>query len=184
MNRSNDPMHGNDRSRRQPAPMPWPGLTTQRTLILPVPRDAWMLPPGPRVIDGLLFLPRPALHITLAGRDAVAAVEDTHGKEGAEAVLRDAYAACGWRYRRTRHFLRLRKPQPPEPDAGSIIELLDMPALADFYSVLAARGTALPVPPAHVTLWTHARPQGIGVADEATLAGLCVRAVAAHELGL
>ena len=68
--------------------------------------------------------------------------------------------------------------------AGSIIELLDMPGLGDFYRVLAARGTALPVPPAHVTLWTHTRPQGIGVADEATLAGLCVREVAAHELGL
>ena len=184
MNRSSNPMPGNDSSGAQPTPMPWPCLTAQRTLILPVPRGEWALPPGACVIDGVVFLPRLTLHITLAGHDAIAAVEDTHGKAGAEAVLRDAYAACGWHYRRTRHFLRLRKPQPPEPDAGSIIELLDMPGLGDFYRVLAARGTALPVPPAHVTLWTHTRPQGIGVADEATLAGLCVREVAAHELGL
>jgi len=165
-------------------PTPWPGLTSRRTLILPVPRREWALPPGERIIDGVAFIPKRELHITLAGRDAIAAVEDAHGNARAEAILREAFAACDWRYRRTHRYLRLRKRQPPKPDAGSIIERLELPGLADFYCALAATGCALPVPPAHVTLWTHARPQGIGVADEAALAELRVRDVQAHELGL
>ncbi len=165
-------------------PTPWPGLTARRTLILPVPRREWGLPSGERIIDDVAFVPKPELHITVAGCEAVAAVENVHGKMRAETVLREAFAACDWHYRRTHRYLRLREPQPPEPDAGSIIERLELPGLTDFYRALAAAGCVLPVPPAHVTLWTHARPRGIGVADEATLAGLCVRDVPAHELGL
>lgn len=163
---------------------PWPGLTRQRTLILPAPRREWPLPPGERCIDGVAFVPKRTLHITLAGRDAIAAVEHVHSCERAETVLRKAFVACDWRYRRTRQYLRLRKPQPPEPEAGSIIERLDLPGMADFYRALATAGIAWPVPPAHVTLWTHARPRGIGVPDEATLARLRVRDVSARELGL
>lgn len=165
-------------------PTPWPGLTARRTLVLPVPRREWALLSDARIIDGVAFVPKRELHITVAGREAVAAVEHGHGKARVEAVLREAFVACDWRYRRTHRYLRLRQPRPPAPDAGSIIERLDLPGLADFYRALAASGCVLPVPPAHVTLWTHARPQGIGVADEATLAGLYVRDVPAHELGL
>jgi len=163
---------------------PWPGLTARRTLVLPVPRREWALPSDARIIDGMAFVPKRELHITVAGREAVATVERVHGKACVEAVLREAFAVCDWRYRRTHRYLRLRRPQPPAPDAGSIIEPLDLPGLAEFYRALAAAGCDLPVPPAHVTLWTHARPRGIGVADEAALAESYVRDVSAHELGL
>lgn len=173
-----------DRGSRASSVWSWPGLGAQRALILPVSRRAWVLPPGARVIDGLAFVPRPALHITLVGRDAVATVERARGRVHAETLLRQAFAHSDWRYRRSHRYLRLRRPQPPAPDAGSIIERLELPGLEDFYRALAAAGITLPLPPAHVTLWTHARPQGIGVADAAALDRLCVREVQAHELGL
>lgn len=180
MTRCNDPTAKSD-----PGTRPcWPGLTTRRTLILPVPSGEWALPPGERVIDGVAFLPQAALHITLANRDAIAAVEGARGQARAEATLLDAFVACDWRYRRTGHFRRLCQAQLPEPDAGSIIEMLDLPGLGEFYRALAAVGMARPVPPAHLTLWTHARPRGIGVPDAATLAELHVRDVSAQELGL
>ena len=165
-------------------PTPWPGLTAQCTLVLPVPCHEWALPSEERVIDGMVFVPKRELHITVAGREAVAAVEHVHGKARAEITLREAFAVCDWRYRRTHRYLRLRKPQPGCPVAGSIIELLDLPDLADFYRALAAAGCVLPTPPAHVTLWTHAVPQGIGLADEAALAELRVGEVPARALGL
>ncbi|NYZ61463.1 hypothetical protein [Luteimonas deserti] len=167
-----------------PSATPWPGLSAHDTLTVPVCGPDWALPCGERIVDGLVFVPKAELHITLAGRDAIAAIRARHGGPGAETLLRSAFAACDWRYRRTRRFLRLRRPQPPGPDAGSIIELLELPGLATFYRALADTGTPRPVPPAHVTLWTHARPQGIGVADSDALAALCVREVSLDELGL
>ncbi len=153
---------------------PWPGLTPRRTLLLPIPRRDWAPPAMARHVDGLPFLPKSELHVTIAGRAAVAAVARVHGPGRVEPVLRAAFDACDWRYRRTGRVLRLQAPQPTGPPAGAIVECLALPGLAAFYRALAAGGCALPTPPAHVTLWTHRRAQGIGIADDATLARLCV----------
>lgn len=162
----------------------WPGLGARRSLVLPVPRAQWSLPPGTRIIDGLAFEPKPELHITLAGRDTVAALDAVLGPRRAEDLLREAFARCDWRWRRTHRYLRLHQVRPTGPDAGAIIEPLELPGLTAFHRALAAAGLDRPVPPAHVTLWTHARPQGIGIADAAALRRIYVREVTADELGL
>lgn len=157
-----------------------PGWTGAGTLLLPIAATAWPLPATPLSLDGIGFVPKRELHVTVVGRAL--------GAELGEAGLRDAVAsACApldWRFDRCGHWLRL------QARAGgrrrhSIIERIELPALGVLYATLGALlGRRPPVPPAHVTLYTTGDEQGIGVPDATALARRTVRRIDAGELGL
>lgn len=142
----------------------WPGWTREQTLILPL--DA--APPSQPVrIDGREFTPKNELHITLVGR--------TLGQELArvlggrlDAATRPAFEALDWSHAPFGERLLIEK--PGTTDAGergtvaSVIERVELPALDFYYRWLGERlGRQLPVPPAHVTLYTHGKAAGIGI---------------------
>ena len=157
-----------------------PGWTAAGTLLLPIAATAWPLPATPLSLDGIAFIPKRELHVTVVGRAL--------GAELHEAGLRDAVvSACtplDWRFVRCGHWLRL------QARAGgrrrhSIIERIELPALGILYATLGALlGRQPPVPPAHVTLYTAGDEQGIGVPDAAALARRTVRRIDAGELGM
>jgi hypothetical protein len=67
--------------------------------------------------------------------------------------------------------------------AHSIIELIDLPAMAHLHRALGRLlGRQLPVPPAHVTLYTAGCAQGIGVSSPARLRAFAVRRLLPGEL--
>jgi hypothetical protein len=67
----------------------------------------------------------------------------------------------------------------------SVIERLEMPAMARFHFALGQRlGRELAVPPPHVTLFTAGRAKGIGVATDRQLRAYGVREVGGGGLGL
>lgn len=168
---------------------PWPGWTPQKTLVLPIPADKWPPPTSAVVIDGLTFEPKSELHVTLIGRGIG---QSLHGEPGGRRAhrlqdVREAFADFDWEFAHTGLFLRLEKRELPGHGRGraigSIIERIEMPALAAFYDVLAhllERG--LSIPPPHVTLYTTGRARGIGIPDAATLQRLTVREVEPSEL--
>ncbi|WP_159016867.1 hypothetical protein [Cognatiluteimonas profundi] len=162
-----------------------PRLSPQHTLVLPIPPRAWPPPPQAVTLDGLVFVPKRELHITLIGsvlgRELRAAVAGP-----LDAAIAAALAAQDWRFARSGRLLRLQKSIDDDGSTqtvGSIIELVDLPAMAPFHAALSRLlGRPLPVPPAHVTLYTQGSAKGISVPGAADLQRLTVRAVAAAEL--
>ena len=161
------------------APDVLPAWTDAGTLLLPVAAAAWPRPDMPLQLDGIAFVPKRELHVTVVGRAL--------GAELVKAGLRDAVAsACApldWRFVRCEGWLRLQD-RSGGRRRDSIIERIELPALGILYATLGALlGRQPPVPPAHVTLYTAGDEHGIGVPDATVLARRTVRRIDAGELG-
>lgn len=160
----------------------WPGWTPQKMLVLPIAPELWAPPVETLVVDGLTFLPARGLHVTLVGRWLGPALQSEPGRRQA---VREAFRRLDWGFTRTGELLRLEKHELAGGRGhgraiGSVIERIEMPAMAAFYDELAVLlGRGLSIPPPHVTLYTTGRSQGIAVPDVATLQRLTVHEVQA-----
>lgn len=154
-------------------------------LVLPIAPERWPPPRAAIELDGLHLEPKPELHLTLVGRALGAELHAAFG-DRAEACIGAARRAHDWRFERTGHCLLLRKPFTAHGRAAiahSLVELVDLPAMAPFQRALGRLlGRQLPVPPPHVTLYVAGRPQGIGASSPARLRALTLRRVAVGEL--
>jgi hypothetical protein len=164
--------------------VPWPGWTSRKTLVLPIPADRWTPPRAPVTIDAITFMPKRELHVTLNSRGLGQVLHGAPGERGQRAAVRAAFEALDWEIHRTGERLRLEKRELSGGRAiGAIIERIEMPAMTEFYEALAQLlGRTLAIPPPHVTLYTTPRSQGLALPDAATLRRLTVREVAASEL--
>ncbi|QOY62803.1 hypothetical protein INQ40_00280 [Lysobacter sp. H21R4] len=74
-------------------------------------------------------------------------------------------------------------PVPVVAPRQSIIELIQLPAMRPFHQALGRLlGRQLPLPPAHVTLYTAHGPRGIGLASASQLRSRRIRALPAEVL--
>lgn len=165
----------------------WPGWSAQKTLVLPVPAEQWPPPRRPVEIDGIRFAPKPELHITLIGGRLGRELHTGVGTRPKSRAVQQAFQGQDWRFERSGRCYRLERHEFSEQGngrrAGAIIEAVELPALAPFYRCIEELlGRQLPVPPAHVTLYTFGRPQGIGVPDPGTLRRVTVRELEPGEL--
>ena len=154
-----------------------------QSLMLPIPRSRWAPPDAPVTVDGIALAPKAELHITLIGRRLANELRTTFDTTFLDTAIATAFDACDWTFTRTGRYLLLRKPIPGQAVAHSIIERVELPAMAPFHRHLGRLlGRELPVPPPHVTLYVAGRDRGIGVASDAALRALQLRPVAAAEL--
>lgn len=159
----------------------WPGWSARKTLVLPIHPRQWPPPRGTLELDALRLRARRELHVTLIG--TALAQELRNAGWVRTRAIRDVFTALDWRYVRTGVLLLLRKPADGHAPAYSLIERIEMPAMADFHKALARLlQRPLPVPPPHVTLYTAGRPSGIGLPDERSLQRYSVRSVSHEEL--
>lgn len=152
----------------------WPGWTKQHTLLLPVPPADWPPPATPVTVDGFTLHPKRELHITLVGtrlgRELRTAADA--GRIDTDAVRR-AFEQQDWAWSRTGRRTLLHAPPKRRggPERHSLIEPLELPAMARFHGALGTLlDRELPVPPPHVTLYVAGTHQGIGLPDPETLA--------------
>ncbi|MGH8073488.1 MAG: hypothetical protein ACREO4_05375 [Lysobacter sp.] len=153
------------------------------TLILPIPPGQWSPPITSVTVDGIALDPKPELHITLIGSALVRELRAAFGDSRARTVVAAGYGEQDWHFDRTGDYLLLRRPIAGRRFAHSIIERVELPAMAPFHRGLGrVLGRELPLPPPHVTLYVAGRSRGIGVASEAALRTLRLRPVAPAEL--
>jgi hypothetical protein len=163
----------------------WPGWSARDTLILPLD-DA---PPRAVIeIDGRCFEPKHELHVTLVGSALGRELRTVLG-DRLDAATRPAFEALDWSPARTGRGALIEKPgRRDDGERGtvaSIIELIDLPAMAHFHRWLGELlGRQLPVPPPHVTLYTHACAKGIGIATPAALRAWRRSALAVDALAI
>lgn len=154
----------------------------KNTLVLPIDPARWAPPRAPVTVDGIVLAPKPELHVTLIGSALGRELRAAFGAGWLDAAVGAAFQASDWRFTRTGRcwLLRRRYGAADMPRAGggnsgsrvahSIIERIDLPAMAPFHHALGRLlGRQLPVPPPHVTLYVADRPRGIGVASRAML---------------
>lgn len=149
----------------------WPGWTDEDTLILPLD-DA---PPASAVaIGGRRFEPKGELHLTLVGTTLGRELRAVFG-DRLDAATRPAFKTLDWSPERTGvGALVERRSRAADGDTvASIVEMVELPALGYFHRWLGGLlGRELPLPPPHVTLYTHGGPRGIGIPSARALKGL------------
>ncbi|KIQ96184.1 hypothetical protein [Lysobacter sp. A03] len=164
--------------------------TPPHTLLLPIDPDLWPPPSGPISVDGTVYAPKPELHVTLIGSRLGARLHTTFSKTFVHEEIAKAVAEQDWRFQRTGRLVQLAhtpaatgNASSQAPPRGSIIELIDLPAMRLFHQALAALlGRQLPVPPPHVTLYTAHGPRGIGLASPLQLRTRRLRELRPEEI--
>lgn len=139
----------------------WPGWSDDNTLVLPV--DA-APPTAPLLLDGREFAPKRELHLTLVGRRLGAELRHVLG-DRLDAATRPAFEALDWSFDRSGEGLLIERPdRSGDAATATVVEPVSLPALDFYYRWLGGLlGRELPVPPAHVTLYTLDGARGIGI---------------------
>ena len=158
---------------------------TPHTLLLPISPKAWAPPERGVTVDGITFLPKAELHVTLIGSQLGRELHATFAAHFLRAYLDGAFSSRDWQFVPGGPLLLLaqRVRDRETPDAGefsraSIIELIQLPAMQSFHRELGRLlGRQLAVPPPHVTLFTANDPRGISVSSPERLRALTVREV-------
>jgi hypothetical protein len=157
--------------------IPWPGFNEQQTVIIPLGKSSFDVADHPVIVQGEQFKPKDELHITLIGkRLARLLLEKIAHYPEIEMQLEKAFQNIDWSFKQTGpiHILAHTKDKMGNDGVAtpeiqkSIILQLGMPGMAAFYDYLKSRdliGSAYPVPPPHVTLYTRNCPGGIGVSS-------------------
>lgn len=153
---------------RPSATLTWPGFRPDGGLLLPLRVEEFLtgLPPS-LAWQGPTLERKDECHVTVLNRACGNAARDALGDAGVRRLFEDQ----GWILNRTGGARLLRK--PGTPDAFTLIEDVDLPALNAFREAMSrAMSAELPAVPPHVTLYTAGKPEGIGLPDRQTLARL------------
>lgn len=151
-------------------PIPWPGFSARGTLLLPLDPDRMATPFGATFEHGGLRLRRKReFHVTVL--DATRA-RAARARLGAGSI-RALYAQFPWTPQRTGRYALLRERKcvaTRAVDCWSLIEHLELPAMAEFLAALARRlDTTFGEPVPHVTHYVAGDADGIGVPHVAAL---------------
>jgi len=145
----------------------WPGFSARGSLLLPLPvANFAALAPELRLDDGLVMTRKSEFPVTLPDRaPGEAGQQPAAGRAPPAQALAGLFAGYDWSWQtRAERWLLLDANE--EPPAHSVIELIDMPALAEFRAAVGVLiGEKLPATPAHVTLYVAGQPIGIGIRD-------------------
>jgi len=163
----------------------WPGFSDDGTVLIELSPETFCLAKHAVDIGGEYFVAKEELHITLVGSKLGSMIlNKIKSDRTINNLLKNTFEEINWSYQATDivHILSRLKDGLIEK---SIILPLDMPGLAGFYDQLKLHGiidTVTPIPPAHVTLYTHNCPLGIGVSSYEDLKTLCSKTLALSEL--
>jgi hypothetical protein len=129
---------------------------------------------------GKTFEPKPELHITLISREAAERVQQYLAQHPpAEEQIRKLIEQADWSYQKWEEYFHVAE----SPDAETIIQMVDMPRLSDFFAGLEnIIGAALELPPTHVTLYTYHTEKGIGLPTQAVFRELVQGPVRLQDL--
>ena len=162
----------------------WPGFNDNDTVLIDMSNEPFYLPNAAFYINGQHFVRKDELHVTLLGSELGRALRDRQATESdTEDNIKAIFEAIDWSYRQSGPIHQLSR-QQGDVRQDSFIMLIDMPGMKVFYDALIEKGYIekdIPLPPAHVTLYTYNIPPGIGVSSRDVLEALSVRSLSIAE---
>ena len=163
----------------------WPGFNERGAVIIELSAEYFCLAKNTIVVHDDVFTPKEELHITLIGRKLGWIIEEKiKQNQKINKLLKKIFEAIDWSFKQTGpiHILSRSKGAKLEM---SIIMLIEMHGVTQFYQQLKASGlidAKTPVPPAHVTMYTHNCPSGIGLPSDETLNRLSKKTLSLNTL--
>ena len=162
----------------------WPEFNAKDTVLINLRLETFHLSEAPVLIDNIYYTPKEELHVTLVG-EKVGTILQNKIKRNPETneVLEHVFEDIDWSFKRSGpiHILsRVNKNTVQK----SVIMLIDMPGMATFYQqlkLLELIPDETTIPPAHVTLYTHNCPLGIGVPGNKILNSLSEKSFSVEE---
>jgi hypothetical protein len=154
----------------------WPGFNARGSLLLPLAPDSHFEALAPTLdLDGLQFARKREFHVTLLDRELGARLRAQEASAAVRPSIRELFEGEDWAWFANGKRWLLGQQQDEGP-VHSVIELLDMPALARFrHNVGWSHAQLLPDTPAHVTLYVAGNELGIGLASNAEFKQLRLR---------
>lgn len=144
----------------------WPGFSEMNTVIIGLAADAFCFPAGELFFQDITFTAKEELHVTLIGSTPGSRLKQRiNHNQTIENTLKKTFEEIDWSYKQTGpvHLLSRSKGNVIQ---NSIIMLIDMCGVSEFYEQLQTSGIIdpeTPVPLPHITLYTHNCPAGISV---------------------
>lgn len=163
----------------------WPGINAKDTVVINLGLETFDLAEAPVLIDNIYFTPKQELHVTLLG-EKVASILKNKIRQDPETnvVLEHVFEDIDWSFKRSGPIHILSRRNKERTVQKTVILLIDMPGMTSFYEQLKSLGLIAdksPVPPAHVTLYTHHCPLGIGVPSKEILNSLIEKSFSVDE---
>jgi len=144
---------------------PWPGFNARGSLLLPLPSEAFVELAPALESEGVRYARKREFHVTLLDRETGTRLRTRELASAVRPRIRELFEGEDWSWRPTEKRWLLREDQDGTC-VHSIIELVDLPALARFrHNVGWAHGERLPPVPAHVTLYVAGNDSGIGLSS-------------------
>lgn len=163
----------------------WPGFNEKGTVIIELEAEIFCIAKNTINVLGKSFIAKDEFHVTLIGTQAGLIILDKiKYNKAINKLLEKTFESIDWSFKQTGsvNILSRKKGRTVQK---SIIMLLEMPGVAEFYRQLRTSGLfgpETPVPPAHVTLFTHNCPLGIGVSGDEVLKQLTVKTLPINNL--
>lgn len=147
----------------------WPGVNDNGTVLIELSVESFCLATHDIEVLGEIFTPKDELHVTLiSGKIGLYFQEKIKQDKTLDSLLAKTFEEIDWSFEQTGrvHILSRAKKKVIQQ---TIIMLVKMRGVTEFYDQLKALeliDTTTPVPPAHVTMYTHNCPLGIGVPNQ------------------
>ena len=163
----------------------WPGFNEMGTVIIPLNLDSFCVAKHEVTVLDEIFKPKQEIHVTLIGKQLGALIlEKMIVDHTIEEKLKTMFDGIDWSYRPIEqgHLLERTTGKVAQK---SIILLLEMPGVDEFYDQLRYQGLIEPgvlTPPPHVTLYTRNCLRGIGIKNNDDLNRLSVKTLSINVL--
>ena len=150
----------------------WPGFNKKGTVLIGLSPESFCMAKETINLHGESFIAKDELHVTLIGsKHGSIILARIKQDKTINKLLKKRFEEIDWSFKQTGpvHILSRSVEEVVE---SSIIFLIEMPGVTAFYDQLKTLGlidSKTPLPPPHVTIYTHNCPLGIGVPDDETL---------------
>lgn len=154
----------------------WPGFSEYGTLLISIDPIPFQLVDTPFEIYGNRFIAKNEMHITVLGSAVSHQLQLKIRQDNTNSVcisetIKTIFETIDWTYELTDELHLLSRISRSKVQQ-SIVQLVELPGISAFYqrlysSVIIDEKT--PVPPPHITLYTHNCPLGIGISSDKIL---------------
>ena len=163
----------------------WPGFNEKGSVVIEIEAETFCIAKNIINVLGKSFIVKDEFHVTLIGTQAgLILLDKIKYNKAINKLLEKTFESIDWSFKQTDsvNILSRKKGRTVQK---SIIMLLEMPGVTEFYRQLITTGLIgpeIPVPPAHVTLFTHNCVLGIGVPSDKVLKQLTVKTLPVNRL--
>ncbi len=163
----------------------WPGFNENGTVLIGLSAESFCLAKNKIDVLGKRFTPKDELHVTLIGSELGLIIQNKiQYDQTIHTLLKKTFEEIDWSFKQTdpAHILSRSEEGVVEKSIVILIEMSGVTVFYDRLKTLGLIGLETPIPPPHVTMYTHNCPLGIGVPNSGALNILSSKIISLNTL--